>query len=92
MTVKCLNEFEKSIIADMYQMKVRSINQLVAEYGVSRRTIGRVLVERGVESVRRRFSKVQPIATTEQLPLSLAQAQPQSLLQRIKAFFGKLFS
>lgn len=89
MTVKCLNEFEKSIIADLYQLGTRSIKDLVNEYNVSRRTIGRVLVERGV---RTRRNKVQPIATTEQLPLSLTQAQPQSLLQRIKAFVGKLFN
>jgi DNA-binding transcriptional regulator LsrR (DeoR family) len=98
MTVRVLPEEYKDYIAHLYVHENRTQAELAYEYRVSRRTIGRVLVECGVNKVQVNSSKPQPIVLTEQLPLPLVQdsqspdqSQPQSLLQRIKAFFGRLF-
>ena len=92
MTVKCLNEIQKSVIADLYLMKLRTINELCKDYHVSRRTLGRALLERGIHSVRPRVKKVQPVQTDwEDSPNTPELVPKPTLLQRIKAFFGRLF-
>ena len=83
MTVKCLNEVQKSIIADLYREHQFSKSYLAKNYGVSRRTIARVIEERefdaslGIEGI--------TVPQQQQIPR-------QSLLQRIKAAFKRLFS
>lgn len=64
MTVKCLNELDKSVIAAEFLNDHYTIETLATHFDVSRRTIVRVLEERGVDpGIRRRpgrKSKKQP--------------------------------
>jgi Zn-dependent peptidase ImmA (M78 family) len=48
MTVKCLNEQQKNDIEVAYLNNYQNQKELAAMYGVSDRTINRVLVERGL--------------------------------------------
>jgi len=48
MPVKCLNDFCKKVIAQNFLAKTRNQTELAIRYGVSRRTIQRVLIEQEV--------------------------------------------
>lgn len=48
MTVKCLNDSDKMLIASCYFDGIRNTAELAAEFGVSTRTINRVCVELSV--------------------------------------------
>lgn len=66
MTVRKLNEIEKSVIADAYLIHKDRISQLARRFNVSRRTIDRVLIERGVKTIRPAIKQVpQPIPTKQ---------------------------
>lgn len=52
MTVKCIDDESKTVIASLYSSKQYGSDDLGIMYGVSARTIQRVLVERGVNQVR----------------------------------------
>lgn len=59
MTVKCLNEQEKSHIAHQYSHENMDVKNIATFYNRSRRTIQRVLVEEGVVPVRTRRPRVE---------------------------------
>lgn len=52
MTVKCLNETDKAEMASLYAAKLCDTDDLAQAYGVSKRTVNRVMVEQGVNHVR----------------------------------------
>lgn len=58
MTVKCLTEEQKFLIAHQYAHENQDVKVLATNYQRSRRTIQRVLVEKGVAPVRIRKPKV----------------------------------
>lgn len=67
MTVKCLNDLEKVIIAGLYVDHGRSIDSLATEYKRSRRTIIRTLEEQGVNpGIKRRNRKSKAPLTIHQ--------------------------
>jgi hypothetical protein len=52
MTVKCLEDHEKSEMAQLYAAGLCSSDDLAKAYDVSKRTVNRVMVEQGVNRVR----------------------------------------
>lgn len=63
MPVKCLEPFEKTSIAHQYLLNNQSISALSYEYRRSRRTIIRVLEERGITYIRRKQRNSYPEMT-----------------------------
>lgn len=78
MTVKCLNEVQKVTITDLYRYYKHSKSKLAKEFKVSRRTINRVLEEQ---------ESYYSLNHSTEVPTRKA-----TVLQQIKAFFGRLFS
>jgi hypothetical protein len=66
MTVKCLTEEDKIQIAFSYDVYKQSSSELGINFGVSQRTINRVLVEQGVNKVRAKRIKPADIQIAEQ--------------------------
>lgn len=61
MTVKCLTDDEKSVIAQRFSNKTHSIDEMAVIYQRSRRTIIRVLEDAGIDpGIRRRQAKPAP--------------------------------
>ena len=52
MTVKIIPEADKSEMAQLYAAKLCDTDDLAKAYGVSKRTINRVMVEQGVNHIR----------------------------------------
>ena len=99
MTVKCLGELHKQAIAFQYATLKVPVRDIATEYGVSKRTINRVLVEEGANKVR--FKKPLPKTTLPpqvQAPLPFEASEPSqqpqpalTFMQKIKRFFNTLF-
>ena len=62
MAVKCLNPLQKEVIATSFLNRTHSIEELVATFRRSRRTIIRVLEEASIEpGIKRRIPKPTPL-------------------------------
>lgn len=92
MTVKCLPDHDKSEIAQLYAAKLCDSDTLAKSYGVSRRTINRVVVEQGVNRIRVCKPRVQPPVYVDssapaELPITMIEPEPflKRLLQSIKS-------
>jgi len=92
MTVKCMNPQQKQQAASFYSAGFLTINQLAANYKVSRRTIIRVLEEEGVAPVIRRRKPAEPPinqGSGEQNPITTAF---MNWCMRIYAAINRLIS
>lgn len=83
MTVKCINQTQKAIIAQQYAFIKVPVKDLASDYKVSTRTINRVLVELGVAPVRR---KKKPI------PVEPVVQPKQTFVQKMKSFLKFFFT
>jgi hypothetical protein len=104
MTVKKVNEQEKAMIAHMYAYGSTGSDELALKYGVSRRTINRVLVEMGVARTRRVKPKPTPVEqptpvvvpVAEPAPVQIEMFPEQTFFEKSIALFkriiAKLFS
>lgn len=99
MTVKCLCDTHKQNIAFQYRNLKVPVRDIATQYGVSKRTINRVLVEEGANKVRFKKSLLK-IALRPQIQASLPfeasepSQQPQpalTFMQKIKRFLNTLF-
>ena len=70
MTVKCLDTNQKNFIAAAYRQRVFGSEELALQYGVSKRTINRVLVECGVNRIRHYKPRYKDNSTME-LPIKM---------------------
>ena len=52
MTVRILNELQKALVVERYDLGDITLQELAEEWNVSARTIGRVLDEKGVDRTR----------------------------------------
>jgi hypothetical protein len=74
MTVKCLNELQKEVLVNSFQHHHQCIDSLAIFYDCSRRTVIRVLEEKGIDpGIKRRASKPRkpvpgPVVTPTKLP------------------------
>jgi hypothetical protein len=76
MTVKILNDESKNFIAAAYRERVYDSEELAQRYFVSKRTIQRVLVEMGVNRVRKyRGRKADPT----QMPIQMFEPDSQDI-------------
>lgn len=99
MTVKCVHDSEKAEIAQLYTSKLCSSDDLGKAYGVSKRTINRVLVEQGVNRVRAPSIRSQPtpvpVQAPAELPITMIEPEPQPfffrIAQSVKGAFVQLF-
>ena len=58
MTVKCLSDNQKRYLVEMFESKIFEINDIAYRLEVSRRTVIRVLEEKGIDpGIRRRSPK-----------------------------------
>lgn len=57
MSVKCLNKENKSLIAEWYSRKLFNQKELAERFGVSQRTINRVLIEKHLATPGERFTE-----------------------------------
>ena len=79
MTVKCISMHEQCYIVDAFLAKTQTLNQLAHNFGVSRRTLIRVLEDAGVNpGVKHRFPQPKTVDIpltfpTEQLPIPYTQ-------------------
>jgi predicted component of type VI protein secretion system len=100
MTVKCLDTDQKNFIAAGYRERVFSSEELALQYGVSKRTINRVLVECGVNRIRHCKPRYKDNSTME-LPIKMfepneividespapkPQPQPEPFIKRLWVF------
>ena len=92
MTVKCLPDHDKSEIAQLYAAKLCDSDTLAKSYGVSRRTINRVMVEQGVNRVRVCKPRTQSDATPAPVELPITMIEPESFLTRVLRFVKKALS
>jgi hypothetical protein len=96
MTVKCLCDLHKQNIAFQYGNLKVPVRDIASQYGVSKRTINRVLVEQGANKLRFKKPLPKPTLPTQvqaNLPFEAPQ-QPQpalTFMQKIKRFFNTLF-
>jgi hypothetical protein len=95
MTVKCLTEAHKIHIAFSYDAHKHSSSQLSAEYGVSQRTINRVLVEQGVNRVRAPSIKTKPTQSSavpqpKQLELQIDMIE-LTFAEKVKCLIKAIF-
>ena len=66
MTVKCINELQKEVLASSFANKQLTLEDLMATTGRSRRTIMRMLEEAGVApAVRKRKAKENTASQTD---------------------------
>ena len=70
MTVKILNDESKNFIAAAYHERVYDSEELAQRYFVSKRTIQRVLVEMGVNRVRKYHGRK---ADPAQMPITMVE-------------------
>lgn len=64
MAVKRLNDGEKSLIVEWFTKKIYTKLELSKKFGVSTRTVGRVIEERGYDSYERPISNTKRINDT----------------------------
>jgi phage antirepressor YoqD-like protein len=88
MTVRIITDIQKNIIVHQYTFMKIKVKELAADYKVSRRTIQRVLVEKGVAPVRK--PKAVPLYT-QQTELHITMVEP-TFMEKAKGFFKSIFS
>lgn len=91
MTRKRLSETTKLDIANYYSLGLASAAELAEDYGVSHRTINRVLVKHGVNRPPKRKAPIEPVATLVQQQQEIQFPAP-SFMDGVKKFFVELFS
>lgn len=97
MTVKKVKELEKPMVAHLYVHENESSDSLALKYGVSRRTINRVLVEMGVARTRRFMPKpIAPVVITaaseQPIPMQIEMFPEQSFIQKSVALFKRIIA
>ena len=98
MTVKCIPESGKDYMVAMFTKEFRSINELTEFFDCSRRTVVRVLVERGIDpQLRKRIVKVKlaPMPSVEDLSgypiMKVEMIEPQPWWKRAQAVLSRVF-
>ena len=98
MTVKCLPEITKDYITGAFINKSMTINELSDTFDCSRRTVVRVLVERGIDpQLRKRIVKVKlaPMPSVEDLSgypiMKVEMIEPQPWWKRAQAVLSRVF-
>jgi hypothetical protein len=76
MTVKILNDESKNFIAAAYRERVYDSEELAQRYFVSKRTIQRVLVEMGVNRVRKYHGRK---ADPAQMPITMEPSKADAV-------------
>ena len=87
MTVRILTDIQKNIIIHQYTFMKIKVRELAIDYKVSRRTIQRVLVEKGVAPVRK--PKAVPMYS-QQTELHITMVEP-TFMEQVKGFFKSIF-
>lgn len=89
MTVKCVSNDLKPLIAHAYAVEGVDSETLALAHDVSKRTIQRILVEQGANKIRASYPRikaplVEPVSTrTPDLPIIMFEPVSQPLLSRL---------
>lgn len=94
MTVKKVSALEKPIVAHFYVHENESTESLALKYGVSRRTINRVLVEMGVARTPRVKLKSTPVVVPveQPLPIQIEMFPEQTFFEKSIALFKRIIA
>ena len=93
MAVKKVSPLEKPIVAHFYVHENESTESLALKYGVSARTINRVLVEMGVARTPRAKPKPTPVVVPiESAQLQIEMFPEQSFFDKSVAMFKRIIA